>query len=943
MSINFSDSSIIGGPIDQEVLGQLNRRKKIYSKKSSRTSDEVGYLHANGVWIRMMSSVDVFKGKDQNGNKSYTNTHAKEYILAGGTLVKDKPNQLRAGVHLGSQFGNKYSAYENNAEVGNVPYPGITAFQVGNKDSFGTVRLAKVEFTCHSPEQLSKLDALFMRPGFEVLVEWGHSRWIDDEGNIQTRAQRISQNYFFSPGNSNEIIQGLEKIKKMSDFNSDGFYGRVSNFQWKFEKGSYDCSVDIISNGNLIESVKTSALASISSNWPGRDRYTQKDTITKLHKYLSIVANTQKESFDSNVSKSIYRKLVNYDRGTFSRVEQEFTYSPEQFNTSLTKADREAAEEQFRQVHYIHSSIKNSSDEAPYNRYISIAEFLALINVAFMPKDKDRYIVKWYVGDRDQVKGNPKTPFITYPGHLALDMRKALLPKDSSNNSPYVLRLSKHFDSAKGSVDDILNIYLNVNYILEVFNETVTGSNVSVKNVLSFIRSILQGLEFTLGGINEFDIAFSEENQLYYIVDRKVIPNKDKIQTARSVIDIVGIQTTAEDIQISSKNTPSLTTTVAVAATATHSDAGDDLLQLQKWNLGLKNRHQNQFNIDPSGNQKDIEEPPELSDDDVKRLKDFVAVLNNPNEFIRNSKEEEMDVMDNIAEYVDGLIEVHSSVTGGEVQIETRKKRQNPPGLIPIELSFKIKGISGLKIGQSFALANEQILPEKYRGEIGFIITGIDNVIENNSWKTAIKSQMIVTTKFEGEAALAEPVVELDEVVITATRLDSEPTGTPSDRKPVNQLSMGSEGVNMIKDYESFQANAYRDPGSGNQPITIGYGTTRINGKKVKLGDTITEAEASNLLDKQLSTNYELTVKRYVKVDLTQNEYDALVSFTYNVGGGNFAGSTLLRKLNEGDYLAAADQFLRWNKSDGQVMRGLTRRRQAEKDLFLKNSPGNTA
>ncbi len=111
----------------------------------------------------------------------------------------------------------------------------------------------------------------------------------------------------------------------------------------------------------------------------------------------------------------------------------------------------------------------------------------------------------------------------------------------------------------------------------------------------------------------------------------------------------------------------------------------------------------------------------------------------------------------------------------------------------------------------------------------------------------------------------------------------------------------------------------------------------------MKLGDTITEAEASNLLDKQLSTNYELTVKRYVKVDLTQNEYDALVSFTYNVGGGNFAGSTLLRKLNEGDYLAAADQFLRWNKSDGQVMRGLTRRRQAEKDLFLKNSPGNTA
>ena len=78
-------------------------------------------------------------------------------------------------------------------------------------------------------------------------------------------------------------------------------------------------------------------------------------------------------------------------------------------------------------------------------------------------------------------------------------------------------------------------------------------------------------------------------------------------------------------------------------------------------------------------------------------------------------------------------------------------------------------------------------------------------------------------------------------------------------------------------------------------------------------------------------------------MDVTQEEFDALVSFTYNLGPGNLANSTLRKKINSKDYVAAADQFLVWNKAAGKVLPGLTKRRATEKQMFLTNSPGNPA
>jgi lysozyme len=141
--------------------------------------------------------------------------------------------------------------------------------------------------------------------------------------------------------------------------------------------------------------------------------------------------------------------------------------------------------------------------------------------------------------------------------------------------------------------------------------------------------------------------------------------------------------------------------------------------------------------------------------------------------------------------------------------------------------------------------------------------------------------------------------------------------------------------VELIKHFEGFRKKAYPDPGTHGEPFTIGYGTTVYpNGKRVRGRDVITPEQGEEFLRHDLQ-KFAAAVTNAVKVALTDNQYSALVSFTYNVGAANLKRSKLLQKLNQEDYLGAADQFLRWNRAAGKVLPGLTERRVAERTLFL--------
>lgn len=153
---------------------------------------------------------------------------------------------------------------------------------------------------------------------------------------------------------------------------------------------------------------------------------------------------------------------------------------------------------------------------------------------------------------------------------------------------------------------------------------------------------------------------------------------------------------------------------------------------------------------------------------------------------------------------------------------------------------------------------------------------------------------------------------------------------------------INKRSLDLIKKYEGEGFfKWYPDPAHGWKVPTVGYGHTDSAGAplyKDTKNKTFTQKEIDDILVNDLARNYEPAVKRLVKVPLNENQYGALVSFTFNLGEGNLGKSTLLRLLNSGDYKGAADQFLVWNKAGGKVLNGLVKRRKAERDLFLSSS-----
>ncbi|MDM1247376.1 lysozyme [Acinetobacter sp. R933-2] len=161
---------------------------------------------------------------------------------------------------------------------------------------------------------------------------------------------------------------------------------------------------------------------------------------------------------------------------------------------------------------------------------------------------------------------------------------------------------------------------------------------------------------------------------------------------------------------------------------------------------------------------------------------------------------------------------------------------------------------------------------------------------------------------------------QVDELNVVVDRLSPKIIQTTS-----------TSGIDLICSFEGLHLNAYDD---GVGVWTIGYGTTVINGVEVKKGDTCTLEQAKSYMASDLK-KFEAAVNK-VTVALSHNQFDALVSLTYNIGIGTFADSTLLKKLNAGDYKGAAAQFGVWVKAGGKQMKGLVNRRAIERKLFEK-------
>jgi hypothetical protein len=287
--------NLLGEGFPNEIIKQIEQRQKVYgsgyAKGTSRTNEELIYLNANTSWCKLVSSVNiddtmVIQSESLRGTPGITSSNlAKKFVLFNGVDDIDS-YKLRGGINYENTLLGGTNAYGiGGNDFGIQPMMGIKSASIKSENR-GSIRTATVQIKAWNKTQFDIIDLLYLRLGFNVLLEWGHSMYYDNNGDLQTKVDNSLADAFLNPKGQKifipdpnqtppsltgktitlpltyEVFLGMLKSRRnKSNGNYDGLFGKVKNFHWSFLKdGSYDITLDLVSVGDVIESFKVNAL-----------------------------------------------------------------------------------------------------------------------------------------------------------------------------------------------------------------------------------------------------------------------------------------------------------------------------------------------------------------------------------------------------------------------------------------------------------------------------------------------------------------------------------------------------------------------------------------------------------------------------------------------------------------------------------------------------------
>jgi hypothetical protein len=269
---------IIGEPIPDYVAHQINKRQSVHGKTHDRTAEDIAYLNSKTAWVKLASGVAlsderITKEKFRGGVGALSyDTLAKRYVLFGGTARKEGTSLIQRGTDMANDQNAIYDTYtgvynvnadENPSKYGLAPMPGIISADIQCLNR-GSIKKATVKIKCYTPEQFHILDILYMRIGYTMLLEWGSSFYHNDEKNRwENMGYTLTEaaDGFFAQTDYYAMLPRIEGYRKAKSGNYDGLISKVVNFNWSFaQDGSYDITLELISVGDVIESLKCNVI-----------------------------------------------------------------------------------------------------------------------------------------------------------------------------------------------------------------------------------------------------------------------------------------------------------------------------------------------------------------------------------------------------------------------------------------------------------------------------------------------------------------------------------------------------------------------------------------------------------------------------------------------------------------------------------------------------------
>lgn len=793
----MAKTRLFGESISPEVVKQLERRAEVLSR-GIRNSNDLRYLNEKTSWVRMISGVDT-----QDAENNFTSEEAKGFILSGGELEWDGKRFIRRrGFNTGNNEEER-GRYNYDKDLGIRPEAGITSFSIKHIGTYGVLREADINFNVWTRKDLEKAQNLYLRPGMSVIVEWGNSIYLDDNGNTVDTLSLPNAETFFRKSKPSSIVDLVSESRANNFYNYDAFLGFIVNFSWSFRTdGGYDCSLKLISKGAVLESITTS-----------------KSAFSAIRDFNGVFPE-QFVNDDKEVNKSYLHYILNLFSKVFGPIDNNFI---KEYSENYVNQVNKETNDPGRFFNFEYSS--NDGKETAY--YISLNTLCSLINIGFIFKNPagDR-ITSFY--SRTEGSNVVEPQYVTFEDHFSLNPLYCILPKipKFSNKVKLPGITESIIDIENNKSGSILSIYVNLSEIVKDLNAILDGTKTPDKaNVFDFMNRVLQKVQSYLGEINDFSLSYDEDLEKWIIVDRNAIVNTSTDNTSSNkgieILKVTGLNSTVLDVSLVTKITPQLTSQIAISAQATKINSPDINLSLTDWNANVVDRFASReeelvfaedqpkselvlstkrlkearrtgkrIPIYISREELEQEKNEEKEKADLKKylqdIEDAYASLEPPSETEQQKKYEEAQFKNTTPTYNITALSSKPEIKLPPVNLNTvpnydkelfDKKKSDSyvrfsnavygnsgedsstvanNGLIPIELNLKIDGVSGIKIGQIFRIgtpeAPSNILPSVYN-EYGFVVSGVDSTLENSKWVTTLRG---LTFKVENTNSTAK-------------------------------------------------------------------------------------------------------------------------------------------------------------------------------------------
>ncbi len=811
-------ANLTGTPLDNYVQNQISTRQKILGGNPDiqNLDNRILNNHNKNAWVRLASSVDVIEDDTlkELGVINGGNTFAQNFVLVGGVLnAAEDINLPQGGVILNSfsadvpSIAAQYSYGLGGLEYGFTPPPGLGAVNIRHLNR-GAIRKFQIRLQAQNKGQMAILEALYLRLGYYMLLEWGHTNYIDRNNKFVKKPEYTTPAYahLFEGQSSNNIETAINNHRKVTGGNYDGALLQVDNYSWAVNTdGSYDITLSGISKGGLIDSLTIGTPGIFGNQATPLENYivilpndnderrtilnklgvtTNDDEIVKIYKQtiaeklaagmyeilrsagaIKIIgpnsistpkALNLKEAFDASdddlnitildQNKSILNQILfkltrQLKKEDWLKIGEKERYKNFQLRPELlTSLDIPELSEL---VSIKFDNVNKEDNPYEYN-YITLGSLVSIIKEKILTSENNPSGIKVSDGYEDNL-------MFTHWFQHSTDPTICLIPYSAEGNNEDNLNkiISKTFrvgtEGDQSYQGRLMAIHVNIEYISKTLRKT-SESDGKV-NLYSFLEELMYGIQVSLGRLNNFTITYDDVNGLN-IKDDTIIPGigqevNDDNQTKLRLYGTIPYNegTFVRNVSAQSKITNKMATQIAIGATASGTPVNGSTALLSRWNGGLVDRIKAKDNeeslfksievavttgVNPSSTSPIVDEIKEdLNTKYTKQVEFLTAQYENFQNQGNPTYSQAQTNLQSLLEYDLAIKTLNGNIAG--------------KGIIPIDLTLEMEGISGILLSNKILTTNE-ILPASYDNKVNFVVQAIDHTISNNEWVTTLST-----------------------------------------------------------------------------------------------------------------------------------------------------------------------------------------------------------